>query len=746
MVRRRKKYRQAILRAESLESKAMLAGDEWTIASGGNGHFYEFASGSLTWSAAKTAAESRGGYLATITSAAEQAFLQSKMPAARFWLGAYHDHDAPDFSPPDRGWRWVTGEPWDYTAWNPGEPNNTGTSFDAVHLEISGEWNDHSQVTPFNFIVEYALPGAPINVSGTAGNTQVSLSWTAPTSAGSSAITDYVVQYSSNSGSSWATFNDGTSTATSATVTGLTSGTGYIFRVAAVNSVGTGSYSANSGTVTPVSQHEWTIASGGNGHFYEFASGSLTWSAAKTAAESRGGYLATITSAAEQAFLQSKMPAARFWLGAYHDHDAPDFSPPDRGWRWVTGEPWDYTAWNPGEPNNTGTSFDAVHLEISGEWNDHSQVTPFNFIVEYALPGAPINVSGTAGNTQVSLSWTAPTSAGSSAITDYVVQYSSNSGSSWATFNDGTSTATSATVTGLTSGTGYIFRVAAVNSVGTGSYSANSGTVTPGTGVSFNVAANQTVTDTVLRTGSVQLVKQGLGVLVLTKANSHSGGTIIESGQVVIRNSAALGIGQLTVRAGATVTVDLKGAELSVGSLVIDDGGLIDVGNSRISIPAGGYSFGQVSDLLKKGYAANWAVVSGIGSGMARSAAGRSLGYFVDGGGSITLGFAAPGDSNFDGVFDILDIGDIISAGKFNTGAAANWRQGDVNYDNVFDIVDLADILGTNLFNQGTYLTQGSATSSAVETGGVATFDSALVFAALAMDSGGPTTTKRKSL
>jgi fibronectin-binding autotransporter adhesin len=300
-------------------------------------------------------------------------------------------------------------------------------------------------------------------------------------------------------------------------------------------------------------------------------------------------------------------------------------------------------------------------------------------------------------------------------------------------------------VTGLTNGTGYIFRVAAVNSVGTGSYSANSGTVTPGTSVSFNVAANQTVTDTILRTGSVQLVKQGLGVLVLTKANSHSGGMIIESGRLVVRNSAALGIGQLIVRAGATVTIDLPGAELSVGSLVIEDGGLIDVGNGRISIPAGGYSLGQVSDLLKKGYAANWAGVSGMGSGMARSDAGRSLGYYVDGGGSITFGFAAPGDSNLDGVIDILDIGDILSAGKFNTGEPANWTQGDTNYDNVFDIVDLADILGTGLFNEGTYLTQASASSAAVETGTVATFDSALVFAAFAMETGDQPVAKRKS-
>jgi hypothetical protein len=522
-----------------------------------------------------------------------------------------------------------------------------------------------------------------------------------------------VIQYSSDSGSSWETFNDGTSTATSTTVTGLTNGTGYIFRVAAVNGAGMGSYSTNSSTVTPVPQpYEWTVANGGNGHFYEFVLSGLTWSAAKTAAESRGGYLATITSAAEQAFVQSKMPAARFWLGAYHDHDAPDFFPPDRGWRWVTGEPWDYTAWNPGEPNNTGTSFDAVHLEILGQWNDHSQVTPFNFIIEYALPSAPINVSGTIGSSQVRLSWTAPASAGSSTITDYVIQYSSDSGSSWETFNDGTSTATSTTVTGLTNGTGYIFRVAAVNGAGTGSYSTNSSTVTLGAAVTFNVASDQTVADTTLRTGSSQLVKHGLGVLVLTKANSHSGGTVVESGQVIIRNSAALGIGPLVIRPGARVTIDLTGAELSVGSLFLDDGGWIELGTSRISIPASGYAISDVTGRLRQGFAANW-LGGELRTATARSMTGGSLGYYVDGGGSITFGFAAYGDTNLDSVVDILDISAILAPGKFNTSESASWCEGDFNYDGVTDILDISDVLGASLFNAGNYV---QAQSSRAET------------------------------
>jgi hypothetical protein len=101
------------------------------------------------------------------------------------------------------------------------------------------------------------VPAAPTGISGTPGVGTVALSWTAPTNTGGVALTDYVVQYSTDQ-SSWTTFADGTSTATTATVTGLTGGTNYYFRVAAANSVGTGAY-ATSSVVTP-SASKLTIA------------------------------------------------------------------------------------------------------------------------------------------------------------------------------------------------------------------------------------------------------------------------------------------------------------------------------------------------------------------------------------------------------------------------------------------------------------------------------------------------------
>ena len=96
-------------------------------------------------------------------------------------------------------------------------------------------------------------PSAPTAVQGVSGNGSVTVSWGAPLYTGGAAITDYTVQYSSNSGSSYTTFSRSASTATTATVTGLTNGTAYIFRVSATSSAGTGSYSTASASVTPAS-------------------------------------------------------------------------------------------------------------------------------------------------------------------------------------------------------------------------------------------------------------------------------------------------------------------------------------------------------------------------------------------------------------------------------------------------------------------------------------------------------------
>jgi uncharacterized repeat protein (TIGR02543 family) len=108
-----------------------------------------------------------------------------------------------------------------------------------------------SNTKTFTITVAATAPAAPTGLAASGGNTQATLSWTAASSGGSN-ITDYLIQYSTDN-SNWTTFADGTSTATSATVTGLTNGTLYYFRVSAINAVNTSAASSTASTTTVVS-------------------------------------------------------------------------------------------------------------------------------------------------------------------------------------------------------------------------------------------------------------------------------------------------------------------------------------------------------------------------------------------------------------------------------------------------------------------------------------------------------------
>jgi hypothetical protein len=86
-------------------------------------------------------------------------------------------------------------------------------------------------------------PTAPRTLVATAKTRSVSLAWVAPVKANASSVTDYIVQYRLQGSSTWVTFRDGTSTARKTTVTSLTSGQVYEFRIAAKNKSGTGTWS-----------------------------------------------------------------------------------------------------------------------------------------------------------------------------------------------------------------------------------------------------------------------------------------------------------------------------------------------------------------------------------------------------------------------------------------------------------------------------------------------------------------------
>ncbi len=98
-----------------------------------------------------------------------------------------------------------------------------------------------------------AVVGPVTNMSVTPGDKQMAISWTAPAVGANPAISDYFVEYTSDRGATWNQFLHNQSSGTSITVTGLTNGVPYTFRVTPVNSDGHGSTAEYEGT--PVSSH-----------------------------------------------------------------------------------------------------------------------------------------------------------------------------------------------------------------------------------------------------------------------------------------------------------------------------------------------------------------------------------------------------------------------------------------------------------------------------------------------------------
>lgn len=95
-------------------------------------------------------------------------------------------------------------------------------------------------------VIRYATagqaPSAPTNFELTSGANSVGLSWTAPASSVGSAISNYLLEYKIRGGE-WTSVSRGSSTSTSATISGLTANSIYSFRVRAVNASGSGAWS-----------------------------------------------------------------------------------------------------------------------------------------------------------------------------------------------------------------------------------------------------------------------------------------------------------------------------------------------------------------------------------------------------------------------------------------------------------------------------------------------------------------------
>jgi hypothetical protein len=123
-----------------------------------------------------------------------------------------------------------------------------------TNLQVVQLWNDSTSTTDFDDVQvtirgPYA-PAAPTGGQGTAHDSSVALSWTAPASGGGSPITNYqITKYVNGTALAPIRLN---SASPNYTVAGLVNGSAYAFTVAAINAVGTSPDSGPSAPITPV--------------------------------------------------------------------------------------------------------------------------------------------------------------------------------------------------------------------------------------------------------------------------------------------------------------------------------------------------------------------------------------------------------------------------------------------------------------------------------------------------------------
>lgn len=372
----------------------------------------------------------------------------------------------------------------------------------------------------------------PANLVGVPGNGQVALSWVAPTVSGNQiSLLGYDVRYSSNAGGTWTTMQITASPpaapATTTTITNLINGTNYWFKVSAVTSAGSGPETAHivvTPRTVPDAPTNLSVVPGGG-------EAVLSW-----LAPAQNGGAAITDYVIEHAVDSETLSWEEFTDGTSANQSAV-----------VTDL-----------VNGSAYLFRVAAVNAAGS-GDTAETTTAVVIEPIATNVTAIaNVPSTP--TSVSLSWTAPT--GSTQVYNYAIQYSDDDGATWTDFDDGISSATTATVTGLADPTiAYIFRVAVVDIFSTQySFSSPSSPVIPGaprlTYFSATILSGATAGDYAGEVVASSAVDDDTFTFALVPGTGSADNSLFEFDGAASSNSATLKVaGPITTAGTRTIRV-----------------------------------------------------------------------------------------------------------------------------------------------------------------------------------------------
>ena len=317
-------------------------------------------------------------------------------------------------------------------------------TFSAIASNAIGNSTSSS---PSSSVTSAGLPNAPSTISGTVGSGLISVSVSGANARGS-AITGYTVQAYDSTGTAIPGRNCSiTPPATSCNVSGLTNGSSYTFTATTTNGVGDSSESAPSASFTPAG-----VPSAPTGLTVLSGTGkvNVSW----TAPASNG---AAITSYTAQAYDE----AGNSVTGATCTISAPS------------------TSCDVSNNLDAGVNYTfkviASNAAGAGSASSASSSAAIN-----AAPSAPRNVTASTSSGSATASWDPPADSRGSAVISYTATAYNSSNNAVGNCNALAPTET-CTVTGLSNGSAYTFKVTATNGIGTSIQSSESSPVTPST-------------------------------------------------------------------------------------------------------------------------------------------------------------------------------------------------------------------------------------------------------------------------
>ena len=247
--------------------------------------------------------------------------------------------------------------------------------------------------------------------------------------------------------------------------------------------------------------------------------------------------------------------------------------------------------------------------------------------------------------------------------------------------------------------------------------------------IDVTVAKGAELIDTTIYKDDERIVKKGEGRLILDKASTHTGGALIESGEVVIRDLAALGTGGLEITGTGKAILQLSGDTMGLSRLKLGASSQLEIGDGSLLVGAGGFTADDIRQAIIAGRnGGGWDGTTGLTSSVAAGSQGGAsiaaantfgIGYTIDGNGTVTIKAVLEGDTDLDGSVDFDDI--LALFPHYGETSGHIWQRGDITYDGKVDFDDILALFpnyGATVGASGSGLGTGGGSGSSLGSGG----------------------------